>query len=502
MSTQENIVLTSAQYNELSSFVDNAKLNLEKINSFLSSFKLNDVNVNVNENNNINVDSKVTEIVKRNEKANFVYDSTNPSIKSDKQWFICNNDPESETGSNWISNRNKLLSQFDLNVNDFLKLLEKTQAVVAGGFAVNCLFSFDLKNYNGDMDIFLTDKFWKKDGDDDDIKQIINYLSIEGYSITLDVNTKTSDLSEHYGVDQECPKDKQKSARIVEAYKSLNKISRMVVFSKKVNGVKKDIQVIFTEYDCVRSHIRTFDMSICQTFFDHKNMYIRFKYHLLTLNRVNMLLKKNVNVYEDIKYLKRVYKYQSRGFKTYFNTDLNSQFRVGKPQSPKIQNKEEAVLYVSQINALLDWYQQEPQNSPIIPLDNLQGKKVRCYNVGLNIHNQYCSYNMDPLTLKVRFDSICKNKFISTDDNSNIPDQPCMNVTMLVDKDYKILFIAEQLRAYKSIIEQEFNLVEDKVEDEVEDEVKVVVKDEIKLIKDPVEYLENKIEKNIKKMGL
>jgi hypothetical protein len=488
MYTQENIVLTPAQYNELSSFVDNAKYNLETINSFLSSFKSNGVNVNVNVNGDLNVKSKVNEIVKRNEQSNIDYDSTNSSIKSEKQWFICNSDPESETGSNWISNRGQLLSQFVItSPASFLNLLERTQAVVAGGFAVNCLFGFDLKNYNGDMDIFLTEKIWKKD---DDIKEFKNFFYNQGYSITLDVNTKTSDLSEHYGVNQECPKDMQKSTRIVEAYKSLNKISRMVVFSKTINGIQKDIQVIFTEYDCIRSHIRTFDMSICQTFFDHKNLYTRFKYHQLTLNRVNMLLKKDVNVYEDIKYLKRIYKYQSRGFRTYFDPSLNSQFRVGKPQSPEFQTIDDAILRISQIDALLEWYQQDPQNSPVIPVNSLQGKKILCYNVGRN--NQICYYrvsdNMDTLTLKVSFDQHLRTFFISTD-NPFIKEDPVMNVTLLVDTDYKILFIEEQLRLYKSIIEQENELYETDYNTS-----------SAELIKDPIEYLENKIEKNIKKM--
>lgn len=480
MSTQENIVLTSAQYNELSSFVESTKSNLEKINSFLSSFKPSSVNVNVNVNSEIKKDV-LKEIVKRNDQSNIDYDSTNPSIKSEKQWYVCKSN-ETE----WIYNREHLLSQFDVHPTTFLQLLEKTKAVVAGGFAVNTLFGFDLNNYNGDMDIFVTEKKWKENSD---LNLFKNYFLLFGYSITLDVDTNSSNLSENYGVNQECPKDLQKSTRIVEAYKSLNKISRMVVFSKTINGVQKDIQVIFTEYDCIRSHIRTFDMSICQTFFDHKNMYIRYKYHHLTLNRVNMLLKKNVNVYEDIKYLKRIYKYQSRGFKSYFNTELNSQFRVGKPQSPEFQTIDDAILRITQINALLEWYKQDPQNSPVVSTDNLQGKKVLCYNVGRT--SQRCTTDSDPFTLKVTFITGSSYKFISTD-KPNLKEDPVMNVTLLVDTDYKILFIDEQLRAYKSIIEQE-NELECDLTSKNNNKLETV-----KLIKDPVVYL-GEIEENIKK---
>lgn len=304
MSSTQNIVLSVSQYNELTSFVNNAKNNLEQLNSLLTSLKVTNENVV-----SIKDELSVEEIVKNNELSNINYDSSNPTINSEKQWFICNSD--------WISNRNSLLSQFELNSSEFLNILEKTNSVVAGGFAVNCLFGFDLNNYNGDMDIFLTNKFWKNDDINEDMKLIICYLSKEGYNITLDSWFKPHDLGQHFGVIQECPKEYEKNQRIINAYKSLNKISRIVVFSKTINGVQKDIQVIFTEYDCVRSHIRTFDMSICQTFFDHKNLYTRFKYHQLTLNKVNVLLKKNINIFEDIKYLKRINKYQSRGFKTF-----------------------------------------------------------------------------------------------------------------------------------------------------------------------------------------
>ena len=312
MSSTQNIVLSVSQYNELTSFVNNAKNNLEQLNSILSTIKVTNENVVSTKD-----ETTVEEIVKNNEQSNINYDSSNPTIKSEKQWFICNSSGSRAPASDWISNRNSLLSQFDLNSSEFLNILEKTNSVVAGGFAVNCLFGFDLNNYNGDMDIFLTNKFWKNDDINEDMKLIICYLSKEGYNITLDSWFKPHDLGQYSGVIQKCPKEYEKNERIINAYKTLNKISRIVVFSKTINGVQKDIQVIFTEYDCVRSHIRTFDMSICQTFFDHKNLYTRYKYHQLTLNKVNVLLKKNVDIFEDIKYLKRINKYQSRGFKTF-----------------------------------------------------------------------------------------------------------------------------------------------------------------------------------------
>ena len=314
MSSTQNIVLSVSQYNELTSFVNNAKNNLEQLNSILSTIKV--TNENVVSTKDETTDLSVEEIVKNNEQSNINYDSSNPTIKSEKQWFICNSSGSRAPASDWISNRNSLLSQFDLNSSEFLNILEKTNSVVAGGFAVNCLFGFDLNNYNGDMDIFLTENKLKTNVNEE-IKLITCYLSKEGYNITLDSLFKSHDLGQHFGVIQECPKEYEKNQRIMNAYKSLNKISRIVVFSKTINGVQKDIQVIFTEYDCVRSHIRTFDMSICQTFFDHKNLYIRYKYHQLTLNKVNVLLKKNVDIFEDIKYLKRINKYQSRGFKTF-----------------------------------------------------------------------------------------------------------------------------------------------------------------------------------------
>ena len=482
-----SFTLTLDQYNELFTFIKNTKESLKKLDSILSNASI--INQNVTEslkldsnldNQLYNNDQNIKEIVNKNNISNDIYDSTNPTIKSEKQWLIC-------IQNNWNLNRDHLLNTFDIHHSaSFLKLLETTKAVVAGGFAVNCLFGFDLDNYTGDMDIFLSKNKWKESSDFEDFKQ---YFYNHQYNMTLDSSFMSYDLSTQFGISQECPKQHKQTIRLVENYKSLNKISRIVVFSKIINNIQKDIQLIFTEYDCVRSHIRTFDMSICQTFFDHNHLYTRFKYHLLTLNKVNVLLKKDVNVYEDIKYLKRIYKYQSRGFKSYFSPVLNYHFRVGNTVSPDLQTIDDAILRVSQINALFDWYKQDPQNSPIVSSDSLNGKKVLCFNLGTS--TQKSTRNIDPLTLSVRVDSKNKNKFISTD-IPNIEEHPIDNVSLLVDTDYKILFIDEQLKEYRSNIERTFNLPESNIKENFN----------ISIVRDPLEYLEEKIEKNIKKIKL
>jgi len=481
MNPSENMILTQQQYNELTSFVNGAKDNLAKIESFLSTFTSQSTSQQVSQPViqpviQLNSNNSVEQLVKENEERNTEYDKTADCIKSDKQWYICGNDDDNSISLGWITRRNQMLSNFGvINPTSFQNLLETTKSVVAGGFAVNSLFGFDLSNYTGDMDIFLTKKKWKKDPYTD-LEEFKAYFSKYGYGLTLDTELrKPYDLSLHYTTPQECPEAQQTVKRVVEAYKSLHQIDRMVVFSKRMdNDIQKDIQVIFTEYDCVRSHIRTFDMSICQTFFDHKDLYVRFKYHHLTLNNVNMLLKKDVNVYEDIKYLKRIAKYQSRGFKTYFDTK-NIPF--------VLNDKTNYLMQYEGINNLLEW---KNKDTPVIPLKSLQDRNIQYYvrtkpNATLFV-NDVCD---------IKYVDYFKQDCIAFKNESN--NLLAEQLVYLVDSNYNILFVEEALIKLKNRMEREYGFSNYKNINKEKENV-----EDIKLVKDPVVYLDE-IEKNIKK---
>jgi hypothetical protein len=477
MNPSENMILTVQQYNELTSFVNGAKDNLAKIESFLSTFTSQSAGQQVIQPViQLNSNNSVEQLVKENEERNAEYDKTADCIKSDKQWYICGNDDDNSISLGWITRRNQMLSGFDIsNPTSFQNLLEETKSVVAGGFAVNSLFGFDLSNYTGDMDIFLTKKKWKKDPYTD-LEDFKAYFSKIGYALTLDTELrKPYDLSLHYTTPQECPEAQQTVKRVVEAYKSLHQIDRMVVFSKRMdNGIQKDIQVIFTEYDCVRSHIRTFDMSICQTFFDHKDLYIRFKYHHLTLNSVNVLLKKDVNVYEDIKYLKRIAKYQSRGFKTYFDTK-NIPF--------VLNDKTNYLIQYEGINNLLEW---KNKDTPVIPLKSLQDRNILYY---VRIKPDAILFVNDICNIK--YVDYFKQDCIAfkSEPNNLLSEQ----LVYLVDSNYNILFVEEALIKVKNRMERKYGVsnYKNKNKENIED---------IKLVKDPVVYLDE-IEQKIKKVN-
>ena len=471
MNTQENIILTPVQYDELTSFITNTKNWITKTESLLSTFKANTQSIitPISEpvSEPVKKELNIEEIVQLNTQANIDYDNTNPVIHFEKQWWICN------SYTDWKSNRDNLFSQFGLtNFTEFSTILESTKAVVAGGFAVNCLFGFDLSNYKGDIDIFMTENKWLKDPYTS-LTKFTSYFTEVGYIITSDNNFKNNELSEHHSIPQECPKKQQNISRIVNAYKSLHKITRMITYTNTINGIQKVIQVIFTEYDCIRSHIRTFDMSICQTFFDYKYIYTRYKYHILTLNKVNMLLKKNVDIHEDIKYLKRVHKYKSRGFRTYF--DINQiPFIVQDKKTPMLRNKG--------FNQLLEWKNNCDNECPVISLKELQSRKILYYvrikpNAKLFVNDvckiHYCEH--------IKADAIIfENK---------VNEFYLFQLVYLVDTEYNIIFVEESIKIHKNRLDRKHSLL---LFNNLKDE-------EVKLVKDPVAYLVD-IEVNIKKI--
>ncbi len=467
--SNQNFVLTSAQFNELSSFINTSKLSLEKINSLLSNLQPESQSETQPDESKVItkvLDTSINGLVEENNKSNIEHDSKNTHFNSEKHWWICDS-----KRFNWVSNRDKLLASFDLNVSSFLDTLGVTQAVVAGGFAVNCLFGFDLDNYTGDLDIFLCKKQTNR-GPYYDLKFINECMSENDYTLSFDTElSKPYDLSQHYTTPHDCPEDFKSIEKVVKIYQSLHKVERLLVFSKTVNNVKKTIQVIFTDYNCVKTHIRSFDMSICQTFFDMDSLYIRFKYHILTLERVNVLLKK-VDILEDIKYLKRIYKYQSRGFKSYFDIK-NSPFVFNK------NDKSKAALKYQTINDLLEW----KENSPVILFNSLKDRHILSYTRTMPdstlIVNDTCCItpngylNQDLISFKN-----VKNGFL------------CQQLIYLVDSSYNILFVKGALMILKSWLERTYGLNMLIQKENVET---------IKLVKDPVLYLDE-VETKLKKI--
>ena len=246
---------------------------------------------------------------------------------------------------------------------------------------------------------------------------------------------------------------------MVKIYQSLHKVDGIICFSCLINGSVKHVQFIITKYDCVKSHVRTFDMSICQTFFNHKNLFTRYLYKHLTFNKVNVLCKENVDLFSDIKYFKRIYKYSSRGFKPYFDIQNNKMFNleIAEKEILKISNIEAETHYFN-LKKLLEW-----EKGAVIPLSELNNRKILSY------YRQKPNVMLYPdsiCNVVLRKDSIGQDAYCLDFSNMN-----CyyFQVVYLVDENYNILFIKESLQYFIKVMTG-FSLVPSNVE-HIKDEV-------------------------------
>ena len=209
-------------------------------------------------------------------------------IPYEKQWYL-------ETGD-WQTYRNKVLSnQFYIqDVNLFMDKICHVDGIIAGGFALECLNPNPKSLYDGDVDIYVptTSK----------LDSLQDFLTKDcGYQLCQKNVGKQTDTEPYDST-------KKLSSHLIHIYENINKIKEVLTFEKQ----GKYIQIIQVKSKHAVSHVRTFDLSGCQTYMARDQLKTRLMYKDMTKQRVMQIL--NPSKDQD-KIISRLIKYGNRGYK-------------------------------------------------------------------------------------------------------------------------------------------------------------------------------------------
>jgi hypothetical protein len=209
-------------------------------------------------------------------------------IPYERQWYL-------ETG-NWKEYRNQvLIKQFHIqDVSLFLDTICRIDGIIAGGFALECLNPNPTSLYDGDIDIYVptTSKF----------QSLQDFLTKDcGYQL-CDKNVRKQTDTESYD-----PKHKL-SSNLIHIYENINKIKDVLTYEKQ----GKYIQIIQLKSKHAVSHVRTFDLSGCQTYMTRDQLKTRHMYKDMTKQRVMQILNP---AKDQDKFISRLIKYGNRGYK-------------------------------------------------------------------------------------------------------------------------------------------------------------------------------------------
>lgn len=171
-----------------------------------------------------------------------------------------------------------LLQEYNLDEEEFVKILEKTNTIPAGG----ALLSVYLKNNNiKSFESFDLDLFIKNDNIEN-IEKLKYFIENSGYKKFVNKNLRI-----HY---------------------KNNNIENIIQYHNNVNN--KIIQIIIVKED-VEEYIKNFDLDICQTYYLNKKIITNAK------NVLELKANLNANYITNSTY-ERTLKYINRGFKIYY----------------------------------------------------------------------------------------------------------------------------------------------------------------------------------------
>ena len=221
-----------------------------------------------------------------------------------KQWTVCD-EGVTKTFKDILT-----YSFFDNDetlTQQFLSTFANSKDIIIAGGAVTAAYQaykngLDTRQnkYDGDIDIF----YGKKTAGAraaEDMEQVIQMCKYQPVY-----------------QDDACPQNpshKRSRMEQLRDYESMKRISRIQYFDKpNANPIDaKQIQLIQVDYEAVRSHVRTFDLSCCQMYYMQGKIYMREMYAQLTAANF-MVLCWNNDLYMDTKYVERIRKYMERGF--------------------------------------------------------------------------------------------------------------------------------------------------------------------------------------------
>lgn len=227
----------------------------------------------------------------------------------------------------------KMFQSFGLDMKALAAVLYDAKAVIAGGFALNCLVEFcEPSKFDGDLDIFVCSKD-QCNRVNDKIPAIHNYLQSYGYDL---VKTSVADHNTNH------------------VYGDLANIEQICIFKRIDDGRK--VQVIVVKTPTAIGYVRSFDISVCQTalFPESINSFLlstRSLYYKLTTRGIMKLLKPG-SYDTDLGYVKRICKYMSRGFIPLLDSSPN----VSSFSFQAHANHEESLSYLENLLQVLQFH--------------------------------------------------------------------------------------------------------------------------------------------------
>ncbi len=221
----------------------------------------------------------------------------------DKQWQVCDVEVVYTfkqivcdyffDGSEEITN--KFFKCFE-GKDDYNRNVVISGGTVLAAYVAHKNKTFPSKKEIGDLDIFYVNQIFS-------VRDIETHIRVAGYT-----NKDDENVTYNYTQNGDETSNNKKKPRL-DQYERMKRVKQVQNFTK--NDSK--IQLIQTEYDAVRSHIREFDLSCCQMFYMSGKIYMRQIYADLTEQNC-MVLCWDKNLQTDTLYVERIRKYMARGW--------------------------------------------------------------------------------------------------------------------------------------------------------------------------------------------
>lgn len=225
-----------------------------------------------------------------------VLNSTVYNIPYKKQWDIC----EDHVVASFKTLLSSSFFESASRAEEFLSLISSRNIAIAGG-SVLAAYVNDHTQF-GDIDIFHTPN--------EDTKKLQTFLQAQGFVVVDDAKPSVSSLVVQKAAQPNKRLFYSSSPAIQNYYTNIKHLNSVTTY---VNPQQRQIQLIEVAYDNVRTHIRNFDLSCCQIFYQSGSIYIRKMYAGMTAQRC-MVLCWNNDLMFDQRYANRIRKYRTRGW--------------------------------------------------------------------------------------------------------------------------------------------------------------------------------------------
>ena len=271
------------------------------------------------------------------------------------------------------------------HTNTFLAFFNNRNMAIAGSSVVA---AYTGQNSFNDLDIFYTPEA--------NVQPLLTFLGSHGFR-AVQHDTNQYDV---IPLMAKAKKQRFSSPSIQTYYDNIKHINKVTNFVRdNADGNLQIIQCIEVAYSNVRSHIRNFDLSCCQMFYQTGCVYIRQLYAEITALKCMVLCWEN-DLRKDKRYAGRVEKYSKRGWTPY------SSFPIHQEYSKTIRVLTELdVIQPKSITTLQDLLH---QTETYIQFSKVNLAVKEWNNVVKNISEQKQISNVVKQQLSQIFDELCE----------------------------------------------------------------------------------------------